>query len=570
MPVLNPAARTLTVQYGTFTLDETNGITLDANPRRYSIRESYYDGDFSIEFLVRGTSDAAFTTLCNSLEAALEIPRQKLTVKLGGNVINGGGSAWDPTSGVRSAFLIMPTIEKIGGEEDSGRIRKYRFSVHCQFPADLTGQAWRQDSSTLVATTMLGRRTATITGVWTASSAGTALANYQANGDAFFNAYLPTPVANGEWEKVSDPPLYDDENAVLQVTRTYLEVVNGLREYQVQVDQPQNQTKVVTISGFYMPTTTTPGNFTAQQNYANNVGALATNILAAVGLVNYEGTSVPKKLGYDTTGQRYFFTHVYKEILLNESASAVDDPNVADHTLTVALEQPHGPQTITPSIKVQRLQRASATYVAIFDKTQTTDPNSIWAGGLRSYVVSLISSKLGSISVGVEDEQIDVSPDGNSLTARLSCFVKGSNVLSLQLREKIRRTGALNLVPLANGAAHAYFPYKQPPRKVLSRAAVAEILVGQPIPKLFGDTQASGFDLVATGISAQESLDQQELGNVPSSVPGWICVGLDEDHFPTSRGDDDSFQTVLVTQAEDWIYVASFASGASGGQTVSR
>lgn len=571
MPPLARATPRLTVTYGTFALSDANGIILNSENRGYTLRETFQDGYFSVECVLRlasptgneTTDDAAFQALVNAARAALTKRRQKLLVQLNGNTINGGGSGWDPSGSVTSAFLIRAEFEKVGSPKDSARRQTYRFTVQCQLPAE-SANSYHRDSATKTVTGVNGNRICYVSTTWTASASTSAAAQYAANGATVEAAKLPANLTNGQWVQLEMTPTFDDENVTLEATATYVEVILGLREFRVDVGVDANQSQTVTIAGTYMGT---PDGNSARTNYNTNVAGFVSNILTAEGGASlYESKPTPGSFGYDTTGKIFRFSRTYRQIIYPQGTST-DDPNVTEYVLHVISRSSWDRQSQAPSNPVTRLQRARATYTAVIDigSSGGLDPYALWTAKLQAYVLSAIRTKLGSLSVVIEDQDVDVGLDGNTLTATLDLLVRGGTLLQLQMREKIMRSPALNPWPQGDGKANSFWPYWAPTFKVLQRIAVAEYLPGIAKPVIWGTSpQASGYSFVDTGDTYENVLANLEQGILPPA-PCWVPFkdGLDEDFFPASRGSDDSFQTTIYTRIETWLYVASWGTKAS-------
>jgi hypothetical protein len=571
---LPAATRRLTVTYGStgspFRLDDSNGIILQAHGRGYTLRETWQDGFFSVDLVVRllspsnveATDDLAFQGLCNNVEAALSLRRQTLRVMLNGNVINGNGQGWAPTidsSSNQSAFLIEAELEKTGHPTDTGRRRTYRFNVRCQLPAEVTYD-YRRDSACEVETAVNGNRTANIHSTWTADGDVNAVTNAIDNSPTFETGELPDNLPNGQWVLATSKPIFDDENAICTVNSTYFEVIFGLREYRVDVHTDANQALIVSIAGFYMET---PDSQTSLQNYTNNIGTLVTQVLtAAGGQALFESKSTPKEVGYDTTGKLYRFVHTYKQIVYNQGPS-FDDPNITFYTLHVETFDNWNRQSISTENPVTRLRRARAIYTAIIDigSSEGLDPYTLWTSKFQAYVLNAVQTKLGALSVTMENADVDVGLDGNTLTVHMDLLVRGGSILELTMAEGISRSPALDAWPMGDGTANSFWPYWVPTFRKLLRYAEVEYIPGLPKPEVWGSgPQASGYAFIDTGMTMEAALDLLEQNQVPPA-PGWVPTGfgLEENFSPTSRGNDNSLATVLYTRKENWLYVLNWA-----------
>lgn len=559
---MGQAARRLTVEYGGFALDDTHGIALQGRDERYGFTRGYSTVLFACDFVVRllsptgteATDDAAFAALCAAAEVALSKPRQKLVVKLGGTTIH----EIDSTPGSLTAFQTTATVEKSRGKEDTGRTRAYRFTVTAKLPADLSGQGFRRESQTQTVTTIAGRRTCVIVGTWTASDDATAFENYEANGDAFFAARLPTPVTSGEWVLADADPATDDEDSELVVRRTYWEVVDGLREYSVDVQVGPNQVRAVTVSGAYTKTASA----TAKENHDAHVSGLVTAAMGVVGVTTWDAKPVARREGYGTTTETYGFSRTHVELIYDQGPGGADDPDVVTFSLSVGLRTTLSGDTITGSARPSRIRTGVAVYSAEIDKAQT-NLSSIWETRLRAHAAGAIRTKLNAQQAIVVDERLDLDLVNNRITAVLEVAVVGGNVLDLVLSERIVDRTGLRPVPRGDGKRHSYYLFRGPPERRLYRKATCRFLAGTEAPALFapGDVSSS-FLFTDTGRSIEAALEAQEQDPPQIPAPGWLAVAGGPTFTPTTLGEPGAgLDVVLLEQEEEWLYLAAVEVG---------
>ena len=142
--VLTAATPRYTVQYGTFVLDDTNGIRLTSEP---DSSDSSLDGSYYVEFEVRivtpsgdeDNNDSQFATLCQNVENYLTIPRQKFVAQVGGHNLRN----WDWAGASQTAIMILPELSL---KWSNARIAHYGFRVRCQFPGRIPNNAFRRES----------------------------------------------------------------------------------------------------------------------------------------------------------------------------------------------------------------------------------------------------------------------------------------------------------------------------------------------------------------------------------------------------------------------------------------
>lgn len=219
MPQVN---RDFEITYGTYTVGGTTDKLIDASLQRLRIERRYLAVSVEFDFIVTGSSYAAFKTACNDAEVAFAKPRQRLQIKLGASTIDD----YNPTAGAsgNSGFDAAPSIQKIGDVADTGLSRRYRARVEVATPADLTGQSGRGDSAIEVAFSPSRRRTVTITGFYTALTSNDARAQYNAQGATYAASVLTTLGGTYELvEEVAGPS--NDSDKRIEFRRVYEEVL---------------------------------------------------------------------------------------------------------------------------------------------------------------------------------------------------------------------------------------------------------------------------------------------------------------------------------------------------------
>ena len=436
--------------------------------------------------------------------------------------------------------------------------------------------AGRRDSSVMTDTTLDNNRTFQGSGTWVSDATHTALQNYVDNGDTYFGGILPTPIGGGEWILVDANPTYNDANDILTVTRAYQEVVSGLRENRVRVTTDGSGLRHVELSGVYYTTAA----HSAKYNYDNNIATLVTGVMAAQtpGISHYESHSVPKITEQGPLGNTYSFKWTLNELAYPQSGGASptwDDTNVIFEMLNVQLTRPFDKQAQTGALTVVRLQYGIAKFIANIDFQANQDPMALWDAGLRAHTHNAILTKLGAgvSAINITDENVDVGLHDNQIVGTLKFISTGSaDIIWMHLKQTLTQVPGIRFRDRADGTAFSAKAYRRPPKKLLHREGACEWVVGNSPPVLFntGDNIVSGFGLIDTGQSAQESIDMQ---NDPAEFDGggkvWHINGdapapysyTDE---PSSWG-DSGFQTVVHAQIEDWIYIENIEPGTEIG-----
>lgn len=572
------ATREWSVTYGGFALSSANSCYLDSATTSAGLETlAYPEGVFSCEFAVisastgvAATDNTTHNTARLAVETALRKPDQRLTVTISSQT----RVDWNPSSSARTAFRIRATLREI---EQVGLVTRYRFEVRAALLADLSGAGARTTEAFTEAQTLLeGRRVVIAQASWTADADETALQKYTSGGDTYFATVLPT--TTGEWLNVREDPRYDNENAILTVTRTYWEITSGgLREYKVSVSYSPAQIRTVTITGLYTKTAST----TAKANHDAGITTLVSNVMSTLGITNYDKNKA-RVDGYETTAQTYAFTQIRDELSAAQSDEATDDTNAVDATIEVQQITPIFPRALLGSIQAQPLAFCRAVYETWIDVNSTgaTDPKALWVSKYKNTALARIQSKLGASNFGIEREEVRVDIIRSRLVATVEGFSRGSDVLALAVTEVITETTGTNPVPYTTGRAHSFWVFKRMPTKRLSRVAVMEAVIGGNVPTLFapGD-RASGWDLVNTGKTYKQALADQAQDGWAPSPPCWIAMdvpGGGLTYEPSTRGANGELSTVRIRQVEEWLYCESgeadrTATGsASGGQTRSR
>lgn len=231
-------ARELSITYGALVVGGAADVHLVG---RYTQTRGYAETVVGAEAVVVGATEAAFAAGCTALEAAMRTPRQRLTVRLGLATL----ADWDPAA--NSGFDAEPSAEKVGGDDDTGRSRRYRLRWTVREPADLAGQAGRQEETVAIDYSQARRRRLTLSGVYTALGNASASAQYtatiNAHATAVRDALLPAI-----FEPIEETTTRNDTDKRLEYRRVYEELL--LRQSVAAVDEPAivGQTLTVSIS----------------------------------------------------------------------------------------------------------------------------------------------------------------------------------------------------------------------------------------------------------------------------------------------------------------------------------
>ena len=245
------AARDFSITYGSLTVGTA------ARPITGKIRTERNHEEFSLEFefFTRAATAAAWATEIDAVEEAFRTPNQNFSVTGGDTVSNALWVDFRSTDTSVSpqdlGFNARPTILKTAQGHDTAFSRVYTVRIVCELEADLLGAAngrmGRRASTVSVAYTAARRRTVTISGTYTATSAAHGItgdndSNFARNvyGDrisAYTTAVLTSVDSAAVWDLVDEPVTEvedtDDTAAgigqgkVIRFTRVFQEIISA-------------------------------------------------------------------------------------------------------------------------------------------------------------------------------------------------------------------------------------------------------------------------------------------------------------------------------------------------------
>jgi len=311
MSVLPAAVPRTTVSYGSFVFNEAAGCRITTE---YTAFDQPEDGSVYFEFDLRllnptgvvATDDAAFGVLRADAERLLRIARQRLLIQTGGVTVKDLNF-----SSTVTALEITPELTLM---HENCRDYHYSFRARCGYPGNVPGNLFRRTSITKIESSIQANRTCALQAVWTASSGITAYQQFLNNGAAFYTAYLPAVLVDaqgisGQWHNTHDDPHYNDENSVIAVTRTYIEIFNGRRDSVTTRTSTIGDRRTLEIPSEW---TSSPDGHTALQNYTDNGGAFFTAKLPAVP-AGGAWVLVHEQFGYNDQNGQLHAMRVYHE-----------------------------------------------------------------------------------------------------------------------------------------------------------------------------------------------------------------------------------------------------------------
>lgn len=217
MPVPGALERELSIEYAGYKVggDQTNRILHDV----YMVSQNYEQATVEFRFTAVHTTEAAFADEIAAAEAAFRKPRQDCVIKQGAKTLE--SYTHDTTS---TGFNSAPQIVKREDDTSTGRSRTYTVRITFELPADNVGTSFRRDSSVNVAYSPSRRRTATISGTYTANAATAARAQYESAFAAFATSVLNG--LGGTYKLLQEPQsTHDSTNKILHFAVTYEEIL---------------------------------------------------------------------------------------------------------------------------------------------------------------------------------------------------------------------------------------------------------------------------------------------------------------------------------------------------------
>lgn len=567
-------ARDLQFTYGATTI---GGSSANTPVDKYRIRHGYPRSTFSCEFLVTGTTYSNFASACTAIESALRTPRQALAVTLSGN----SALSLDPATNANSGFNADPTLERVSDAvENWGLVRRYRFTVTFERPADLAGQSGRREETVTVHADLMKRRVVTFQGTWTAMPGSDARAQYAASMGAHCTAVLAAIDPTATWVQVSeDQPSDDPGKLVTGYVRVYWEVVNGRRESTVAVDHTPAGVATVTVTGVYVqtlgPTTS------ARTNYGTYEAAHSTAVLAALGVTYYE--LVREATRDNEQDQTLDFTRVYRELIHQQSPGTYEDAQILNDTIEIStvryplndspvppksagagaqvnappavpvpgVTQDRGPaggslpstqDRETGSAQVRKLVDLRVQYTAWLDRS-VADLKAKWDGTLRGHMYAMVASKLRVSAALVDSETVQLDVPNNRVVCSL--LLKGLEGALFELEINVAKNEEMGVLatPRLSGRAHSYLVQQGPPRTTYARSVRAVFQTG--------------------GFNVQDLMGAPPAGNLVllrrttpvSRVRQYGAVGLGLGLLSITE----------VQFAEEWLLVGDAGGGGGGG-----
>lgn len=286
---------------------------------------------------------------------------------------------------------------------------------------------------------------------------------------------------------------------------------NGLRECKVSRSYTPSRRATIVLEGVYTQVSTT----NARDQYDAQKGTLFSTKKGSADLddsATYE--IVGEEASTNDTNTLCTFRLTYQEVLINQSVSALNDPDLVQPSLRItrsqrSLDSPEntGPVTGEPSLAASLAERGPATppveLVAVFeawvDKNNSTNPQALWASKVRSLVLQQIRVHAVSGEFAVVEESPSFDRYENKIAATVRAIVFGSKLISFTIETEDAIDDGLTVTP------------------VWSPNPLDAYVFQRPVVAIRTVTRTSRF----TGTTEDRGVKSETL----RQGPGWIPVG---------------------------------------------
>lgn len=297
---------------------------------------------------------------------------------------------------------------------------------------------------------------------------------------------------------------------------------SGRRSASYSVDYDTSRRIVVTFRGQY----TAVGANDAKAQYDSASGTYFAAVLAGI-TGTFEKVREETKL--DDAGKVLDYVVVYHEILFRQTASAVDDTNIVEHSVSFAkaLDAPGdwGADTV-------RLTDVLATYECSVNKADTAI-EALYRGSLRQFVVDQAQEAFSPIQMTVENESVTFDRTQNKIAAvlRIKMAIGTSNLIAADVEQELTDDpGKVFTEPWDGQALSAYVDagpgarYRRTTKRflVLGGASLKKWISGGGPEVDFGVLPTNGGNATGGG----ERIAVGPPGGSPGG-PGYVDAGVD-------------------------------------------
>lgn len=297
----------------------------------------------------------------------------------------------------------------------------------------------------------------------------------------------------------------------------------GRRESVVNVIRLPGGRKEVVISGVYTGVPSGSGSIYARDQYAAQIAAYATAVLAQVDaaaaweLVDEPQAEVEDSgdaAGQPGRGRVLRFSRTYRQILFPQSSSATDDPQIESQKLTAARIRNN---VLDTSSSPTSLDRAEVNYECVCASTLTAEQLvAKWENEIRGYVIRRARELLTIDATIVREERPEFNFEENRITASIQIGgqLAGETIFGEVVVEDSLLTGQVAhgvWDPADSYAAYGYQGIAVRERTITVRQRfLSSAPTGNPLPR-------GGFQNPPNGIVIRRSVETRPL-RVPANL----------------------------------------------------
>lgn len=252
---------------------------------------------------------------------------------------------------------------------------------------------------------------------------------------------------------------------------------SGRRESTVEIRFTPSRRADVFIQGTYTALTAND----AEDQYLASIDAFAMAVITGLGgTIGTDYELVEERYSFDDTDKNLQFSRIYEEIISNQSAALLDDPEIVRLQMSASLNRTGPGDTLligagTPS----RLVRVIMSVDANIDATLTLDLKSVWENKLRPHAIAL-GKQAGDVSVAaVVDTQPTFDFKENKISATLTIVgVTGSGVIEARLSAEINDSSGIIMIPVWDGQLFSRHLFKGPGARVRTLTSIKRTVTG--------------------------------------------------------------------------------------------